>query len=85
MNKLNKLFSISMLCLLLLSFNQVSATDVSEPISTNTNWTKADSPYVVLNDVAVEVGATLTIDAGVEVRFKQAKSLFRVSSKSLTD
>ncbi|MBI5149746.1 MAG: right-handed parallel beta-helix repeat-containing protein [Candidatus Omnitrophica bacterium] len=38
-------------------------------ISQNTTWTLANSPYRIVNDVTVNAGVTLTIEAGVEVRF----------------
>jgi len=45
------------------------ATDVSGVINTNTLWNLDGSPYIVTGGVLVESGATLTIEAGVEVRF----------------
>lgn len=44
-------------------------TSVSGTISTSTQWTKDNSPYVIQSDVTVAPGAVLTIDAGVEVQF----------------
>jgi len=48
---------------------------VSGAIRTNTTWTKAGSPYVVTGSVTVygdtTTGVTLTIEPGVEVRFKR--------------
>lgn len=45
------------------------ATNVSGLISSNTTWTKANSPYIVTGDIDVDTGATLTIEPGVQVRF----------------
>lgn len=45
-------------------------TRVGGTLSGQTHWTKANSPYVVVEDLDVPVGSVLTIDAGVVVRFK---------------
>jgi hypothetical protein len=58
-----------------------TATAVSGPITTNTIWTIANSPYIVTGDVIVRgaaenTTATLTIEPGVEVRFYQSTGLY---------
>jgi hypothetical protein len=55
--------------LLLLQFNSqaVAQTSVSGAITANTQWTLAGSPYIVTNDLVVQNGAMLTIDAGVTI------------------
>ena len=63
---------ISILFLLTLSIwlGQVNAqTIVSGPINQNTTWTEANSPYVVTGQVTVSSGVTLTVSAGVVVKF----------------
>jgi hypothetical protein len=45
------------------------ATDVSGDITTDTTWRAADSPFIIRNDISVRNNATLTIEAGVVVRF----------------
>lgn len=44
-------------------------TDVTGIIDSDTTWTKANSPYSLTGPVAVNIGVTLTIEAGVQVYF----------------
>jgi parallel beta-helix repeat protein len=44
-----------------------AATNVTGIISTNTTWTKGNSPYNLTNSVTVVSGATLRIESGVTV------------------
>ncbi|MBX2997789.1 MAG: Ig-like domain-containing protein [Caldilineaceae bacterium] len=39
-------------------------------ITQDTEWTKANGPYEIANDLTINPGITLTIHAGVEVRFR---------------
>ena len=50
-------------------------TNVSGPISTNTTWTLAGTPYIVTGSILVNSGATLTIEPGVEVKFNDEKAM----------
>jgi hypothetical protein len=52
-----------------------AATAVSGAIIANTTWGLASSPYQVTADVAVQNGATLTIEAGATVYFNAGKNL----------
>jgi len=52
-----------------LLFSAASATYVEGDINQDTVWTLTDSPFVVINNVTVKSGFTLTIEPGVEVRF----------------
>jgi len=47
----------------------VRATYVGGTIAQDTDWTLVDSPFIVSNDITVNLGATLTIEPGVQVRF----------------
>ena len=46
-----------------------AATDVSGDILDSTTWDDKGSPYIIKTSVVVQDGATLTIKAGVEVKF----------------
>ncbi|MBT7755443.1 MAG: hypothetical protein HN726_04590, partial [Candidatus Magasanikbacteria bacterium] len=50
-------------------------TEVSGVISSNTTWRAASSPYIATGNILVSEGVTLTIEAGVEVKFNYDKSL----------
>ncbi len=61
---------------LLLSFLAVillapaaQAGNVSGTISTNTTWTKTNSPHTVVGEITVATGVTLTIEAGAVIQF----------------
>ena len=49
--------------------------NVGGPIISDTTWTLANSPYIVTSSVQVMTGVTLTIQAGVVVKFNSAKLL----------
>jgi hypothetical protein len=46
-----------------------SSTEVGGRISENTTWTRDGSPYIVVENVTVELDVVLTIEAGVKVEF----------------
>ena len=54
---------------------KVYATDVNGIISSNTDWTLANSPYIVTGNILVSTGITLTIDPGVTVKFNSGLSM----------
>jgi len=57
-------------------FPDADATYVEGDINQNTVWTLTDSPFIVINDVFIKPGYTLTIEPGVEVRFGGGFSMF---------
>ncbi|MEZ4833992.1 MAG: hypothetical protein R2873_18755 [Caldilineaceae bacterium] len=62
-----------------------AATNVSGPITTNTTWTLANSPYIVTDDVTVEAGVTLTIQPGVVVKFDSGTDELWVNGTLIAD
>jgi len=61
-----------LLCLPFLSITSSAlATDVGGSITTDTTWTAAGSPYIVLQNVEVKDGVTLTIEPGTKIAFYQ--------------
>jgi len=62
-------FVFGLILLLALAKNGLADTPVSGPITSDTTWTLLGSPYIVIGDVGVMDGVTLTIEPGVEVRF----------------
>ncbi len=70
--QLQQRLSVQFLIALLLALAIPTAeaqTEVSGTIEEDTRWTTSGSPYVVSNFVAVQEGATLTVDPGVVVKF----------------
>jgi len=63
------LLIFSMLTFLANLFQMVNATYVEGLITHDTVWMLIDSPFIVINNVAVLPGVTLTIELGVEIRF----------------
>ncbi len=63
-------FSIS-----IFSQKNVFATDVGGAVSSDTVWDISGSPYTVVENTLIRPGATLTIEAGVEIRFKSNKAM----------
>lgn len=70
MKQKQKFMKTKLLLLFLLSAIFTNAqTNVSGAFFSNTNWTKAGSPYNVTGDVQVPAGVTLSIEPGVQIKF----------------
>lgn len=52
-----------------------ATTTVEGLITSDTNWTEANSPYIVTGNVLVSEGVTLTVEPGVVVKFDTAKGM----------
>jgi len=53
-----------------------SQTEVSGNISSYTKWTKANSPYLIIDDLTIFGGVTLEIESGVTVNSNSDKKIF---------
>ncbi len=72
---------------LLLTIHSVAATGptcVGGPILVPTTWTPAGSPYIVTETVTIVPTASLTIEPGVEVRFRWETGLVAVGPLTAT-
>jgi len=76
-NNLLKVLTLAFTLLMLFcSVASANGTNVSGPITSDTTWTLANSPYIVTgNNVLVMEGVTLTIEPGVVVKFENERSL----------
>ncbi|OFX44973.1 MAG: hypothetical protein A2046_14935, partial [Bacteroidetes bacterium GWA2_30_7] len=75
MKNFTKQILTSSIFLLFVSFVVYGQTNVSGGIYSNTTWTLANSPYIVVDTVVVFPGVTLTIEPGVVVKFDDNKRL----------
>lgn len=75
--KFNKLIrhKFSLLALLASSSFAHADTEVNTDITTNTTWSKANSPYVLQDFIFVRNDATLTIEAGVTIYGEEGKTI----------
>ncbi len=59
----------------ILSQTTIAQTEVGGDITSDTAWTAAGNPYIVVDTVRVLEGVTLSIEPGVRVKFDTAHSL----------
>ncbi len=55
--------------LLILGYESIGQTNVSGLITSNTTWSQNGSPYIVVGNILIDQGKTLTIEPGVQVKF----------------
>jgi len=88
--KNRRCFFIICLCLIALVFGAQAwaETHVSENISVDTTWTLLESPYIMDNAITVQNPSeqmTLTIEAGVEVRFTDSAQNLTLGTGAVLD
>jgi len=66
---------VALVATVILTAGASAETLVWSNILTDTSWTSAASPYIVNGDIRVRFESTLTIEAGVEIRFEGGASL----------
>jgi hypothetical protein len=71
----NKRYSLFIAIFLLTIRLSNGQTNVGGVISTNTVWTVAGTPYVVIQNIIVDTNTTLIIEPGVSVKFQQGLSM----------
>ena len=71
MKTTTKQFLAAIVFMASLTLSLKAQTFISGTITTNTTWTKINSPYIVTGNVVVDPGNTLTIQPGVLVKFNQ--------------
>jgi hypothetical protein len=69
---MKKLF---LLILSLAVYGIALGTDVTGTIAVNTTWNLAGSPYIVIGDITVNNGVTLTVDPNVIVKFNSGRRM----------
>lgn len=57
------------LCFSIVFNNLWANTYINESIESDTKWTRANSPYIIVNNISIKEGATLVIEAGTKVLF----------------
>lgn len=62
----------------------IAMLSVGGPITTNTTWALADSPFEVTSNVTVNTGSTLTIEPGVVVKFDAGTNLTVLDGATIT-
>lgn len=60
---------------LIIFITGAKATDITGSVTSNTIWTAANNPYVIVNSIEVNSGVTLTIEPGVIVKFNSGRYL----------
>ncbi|MFA6000904.1 MAG: right-handed parallel beta-helix repeat-containing protein [Thermoleophilia bacterium] len=73
------IFLFSAISTLVFTSTAHATTYVSGPISQNTTWTTAGSPYVLTGNVTVNAGYTLTVESGVVVKPRQTSTALIVN------
>ncbi|MES2556716.1 MAG: T9SS type A sorting domain-containing protein [Bacteroidota bacterium] len=79
----HSLYCFKLIAFFILFFSNCSSfaqTNVGGVISSNTQWTIANSPYIVTDTVVILPNVTLTIEPGVEIKF-DANQLLDVRGK----